>query len=167
MITTPAKRGAFQMQGDQWLVFIPQDLKRSEKKSTTIWFLEDWYRTQAEKLIPERIKHYQEILQVEPLKIRIRSFESQWGSCTSRKTLSFHWSLLIAPLEILDYVVVHELSHLVHMDHSRKFWNTVAKALPSYRQRRQWLRTHEASLRLDRIPHFLFPSPSGRGEGEG
>ena len=75
-------------------------------------------------------------------RIAIRDTRSRWGSCSSNGTLSFSWRLALAPRRVLDYVVVHELCHLVHHDHSRRFWSLVARVRPSYREERTWLSDH-------------------------
>jgi predicted metal-dependent hydrolase len=75
-------------------------------------------------------------------RITIRDTRSRWGSCSTTGTLSFSWRLALAPREILDYVVVHELCHLRHHDHSRRFWNLVGEVWPQYREHKAWLDAH-------------------------
>jgi predicted metal-dependent hydrolase len=75
-------------------------------------------------------------------RIAIRDTRSRWGSCSSRGALSFTWRLALAPRHILDYVVVHELCHLVHMDHSKRFWSLVERVRPDFRAERDWLNDH-------------------------
>jgi predicted metal-dependent hydrolase len=75
-------------------------------------------------------------------RIAIRDTRSRWGSCSSRGALSFTWRLALAPRHILDYVVVHELCHLVHMDHSKRFWSLVERVRPGFRAERDWLNDH-------------------------
>jgi predicted metal-dependent hydrolase len=75
-------------------------------------------------------------------RITIRDTRSRWGSCSTTGTLSFSWRLALAPREVLDYVVVHELCHLRHHDHSRRFWTLVAEAWPQYREHKAWLDNH-------------------------
>ena len=84
-------------------------------------------------------------------RLTIRHQKTLWGSCTPAGNLNFNCLLMLAPEEVRDYVVVHELCHLKHMDHSRAFWRAVEKALPGYRQQRKWLKENGHSLlaRLD------------------
>ncbi|MGE3759797.1 MAG: M48 family metallopeptidase [Pseudobdellovibrionaceae bacterium] len=85
-------------------------------------------------------------MRAHPTSVSIRGQTSRWGSCTSRGDINLNWKLLAAPPEIIDYVVIHELAHLTHMDHSPRFWGLVAEYFPSYRQAKKWLREHEAEL---------------------
>lgn len=75
-------------------------------------------------------------------RITIRDTRSRWGSCSTTGTLSFSWRLALAPREILDYVVVHELCHLRHHDHSKRFWSLVGEVWPQYREHKAWLDDH-------------------------
>jgi predicted metal-dependent hydrolase len=79
-------------------------------------------------------------------RIRIGGQRTLWGSCSPRGTLSFNWRLMLAPLEVLDYVVVHELCHLRVPDHSRRFWALVERQRPSWRRQRHWLYEHGPEL---------------------
>jgi hypothetical protein len=80
-------------------------------------------------------------------RIAIRDQRTRWGSCSSRGTLSFNWRLVLAPPEVMDYVVVHELCHLRHPDHSPRFWRLVEERRPGFAAQRTWLREHGAELR--------------------
>lgn len=79
-------------------------------------------------------------------RITLRDTRSRWGSCSSRGNLSYSWRLIMAPPEVLDYVAAHEVSHLVHMDHSRAFWMQVEAIFPNYKAPRTWLRDHGTQL---------------------
>ena len=79
-------------------------------------------------------------------RVQIRDQRTRWGSCSSRGTLSFNWRLALAPLEVLDYVVVHELCHLREPNHSVRFWRLVASRRPGWRRQRDWLTTHGPEL---------------------
>lgn len=84
-------------------------------------------------------------------RISYRFQRTRWGSCSARGDLSFNCLLLLCPPEVLDYVVVHELCHRRHMDHSGRFWAEVAVMLPDYQARRAWLREHGPAL-MARLP---------------
>ena len=107
-----------------------------------------WYKKQARVILFERVAFFARSQDVEPGKLRISSARTRWGSYSSRGTLSFTWRLVMAPLEIIDYVVVHELCHLKEMNHSRAFWERVETILPDYKRRRKWLKENGGALRL-------------------
>lgn len=114
--------------------------------------LEKRYRTAALDYIPKRVEYYADnyrfLLKNNYSRITIRDQKTRWGSCSSKGTLSFNWRLMLAPPGILDYVVVHELCHLSHMNHSREFWQCVEAVLPDYKERRKWLKEHGHELTL-------------------
>lgn len=114
--------------------------------------LEKRYRIAAKTYIPQRVayytSHYDYLIQRDYSSITIRDQKTRWGSCSSRGTLSFNWRLMLAPPTILDYVIVHELCHLTHMNHSKDFWNCVETILPDYKERRKWLKEHGHELTL-------------------
>jgi predicted metal-dependent hydrolase len=111
-------------------------------------YLTSWYKQQARKVIVERVNHYAAIAGLKFRSIAITTAETRWGSCSSNKTLNFNWKLIMAPLEVIDYVVTHELAHLTELNHSRNFWETVRKMYPLYREYRTWLRRNGERLRL-------------------
>lgn len=104
------------------------------------------YREEARKKFEERVAFYHPLTGGNYTSITVRDQRSRWGSCSSRGTLSFNYRLIFAPSEVLDYVVVHELCHLTHMNHSRDFWNMVASIMPEYKIRKKWLRDHGQEL---------------------
>ncbi|MBJ7328792.1 MAG: M48 family metallopeptidase [Solirubrobacteraceae bacterium] len=110
--------------------------------------IERWYRRAARAEIEPRVAEATAAIGVESTKLTIRNQRSRWGSCSATGALSFNWRLLLAPSEILDYVVWHEACHLVHMDHSPSFWGLLAAHRPDYRQPKRWLRRHGATLVL-------------------
>jgi hypothetical protein len=109
---------------------------------------ERWYRRQALRVLSERVEAYAARHGFAFSRIRITSARKRWGSCGHKGNLSFAWRLVMAPEPIIDYVVVHELAHLRHRGHSRRFWSKVASILPDFRQRENWLEEHGYLLRL-------------------
>jgi Predicted metal-dependent hydrolase len=101
--------------------------------------LKRFYYQQCKALVEERIRIYQKEFKMKPRSIRIIDDVSKWGSCNSKLELDFNWKLAMAPIEAIDYVVVHEMCHMVHLNHDRSFWRLVGKILPDYEKRNAWL----------------------------
>ena len=96
----------------------------------------------------QRVAHHAARVGVEPGRVQIRELGYRWASCRTDGELHFHWKCLMAPPKILDYIVVHELCHLHHRDHTNAFWNEVDKVMPDYRERKEWLRQRGAAMGL-------------------
>jgi len=103
-------------------------------------------RRAARELVTMLAEEEAEALEVSYSRIEIRDQRTRWGSCSPRGTLSFNWRLVLAPIDVLDYVVVHELCHLREPNHSPRFWRLVAERRPAWREQRAWLREHGAEL---------------------
>lgn len=101
--------------------------------------LKRFYYQRCKALIEARIRNYQPEFKMKPRAIRIVNDPSHWGTCNSKLEITFCWKLAMAPIEVLDYVVVHEMCHMIHMNHDRSFWRLVGKILPDYEQRSDWL----------------------------
>lgn len=110
--------------------------------------LESWYRGAAARHLASRVEHYAPRLGVEPASVAIRGQRTCWGSCSGQGRISLNWRLMMVPGAFADYVVVHELCHLRHMNHSPRFWAMVESAIPDYRQRARGLRALQGSLPL-------------------
>ncbi len=111
--------------------------------------LERWYREQADLLLQSRVRYWAEQTGLQPARVICRSYRRKWGCCNSRREVSFNWLLIMAPLWVIDYVIVHELCHLQEMNHSSRFWLLVERSYPQYRQAKRWL--HENGSRLHLI----------------
>ena len=111
--------------------------------------LEKRYRNAARQQFESRVAYFHRITGGNYTSVTVRDQNTRWGSCSSRGTLSFNYRLIFAPPAVLDYVVVHELCHLSHMDHSKNFWNMVASVMPEYGEYRKWLREHGQELTLE------------------
>lgn len=94
----------------------------------------------ARRILPERVRFYSARMGVQPAYVHITSAKTRFGSCNTKRGICFSWRLMRYPAEAIDYVVVHELAHLLHMDHSAAFYAAVAAVLPDYRERRALLR---------------------------
>lgn len=102
----------------------------------------------AKKYIPARVSYFAEKLGVEYGRITIRCQKTRWGSCSSEQNLNFNCLLMLAPPEVIDYVVVHELCHLKEMNHSNRFWNDVADIIPNYKEYADWLKKEGTQIML-------------------
>ena len=110
--------------------------------------LERWLRQMARLLINQRIRVINEKLKLPINRVFIKGQKTRWGSCSQQKNLNFNWRLVMAPLPVLDYIVAHELAHLVEMNHSKKFWKLVEQIHPGYKEHRAWLKKNGRMLTL-------------------
>ena len=110
--------------------------------------IERWYRRTARAEIAPRLDEAVAAVGRRYTKLTIRGQRTRWGSCSANGAMSFNWRLLLAPEEVLDYVIWHEACHLVHMDHSPRFWGLLEAHRPDYREPKLWLRRHGATLIL-------------------
>jgi predicted metal-dependent hydrolase len=113
--------------------------------------IEHWYREEALSRLTEAAAREARRLRVEYGRIGIRDPRTRWGSCSSRGNLSFSWRLVIAPAEVLEYVVVHELCHLRELNHSRRFYRLLDEARPGWHEQAAWLREFGQELHDYRI----------------
>ena len=106
----------------------------------------DWLKRQARRRIEERAAVYSLVLGVAPKRITIRDTSSRWGSCSSTRSLSFSWRLILAPPHVLDYVVAHEVAHLRELNHGPRFWRLVETLVPDVEKSTKWLSDNGALL---------------------
>ena len=109
-------------------------------------YLDSWYKTRALERLTDKTNRYAEQIGVSPSGISVRNFKSRWGSCDYRGQLLFNWNIIKAPHAIANYVVVHELCHLVHPNHSKDFWALVGRFDAAFREHRDWLKHQGGSL---------------------
>ena len=108
----------------------------------------DFYVEKGRRIFRERVAHFAPKIAVSPGPIAVKELGYHWASCGAGGALNFHWKTLMAPQTVIDYIVVHELCHLRHRDHSDAFWNEVDKVLPNFHMRKNWLRDNGAALDL-------------------
>jgi predicted metal-dependent hydrolase len=111
--------------------------------------LKKWYKKQAYDYITKRVEYYQNIIGVSVTDVSIKSRKTQWGSCDSNGCLTFSWRLVMARPSAIDYVVIHELCHRKHMDHSRDFWYLVQRYMPDFKEEKQWLEENSMNLSIE------------------
>ncbi|MEI6351512.1 MAG: SprT family zinc-dependent metalloprotease [Verrucomicrobiota bacterium] len=106
----------------------------------------DYYIARGTERITQRIQYFAPKAGVTPREISVRELGHRWASCSPTGNLAFHWKCMMAPPTIIDYIVLHELCHFHHLDHTDAFWNEVDKVMPDYGERKEWLRVHGAGL---------------------
>lgn len=133
----------------RWLeVPQPQCEQKDEARRQVIRAVERWYREHAETKFLQRVALYASRLGVRPNQVLVRSQAKRWGSCGRDGTLRFNWRIIMAPLSLVDYVVVHELCHLRYPSHDRRFWLLLATVIPDYQERRKAMRENGARYSL-------------------
>jgi len=120
--------------GDTLHIYVKQHEDERIKQA-----LKRFYYQQCKALVERRIQYNQSSFKLKPRSVRISDNKSNWGSCDSNMQLTFNWKLAMAPMDVIDYVVVHEMCHMVHLNHDRSFWRLVGKILPDYEQMQSWL----------------------------
>lgn len=100
----------------------------------------EWYKDHAQKKLQAKVRRYSKLMNVTSASLKIRDYKARWGSCSNKGHIQFNWKIIIAPNSAVDYVVVHELCHLVEHNHSANFWKLVKAVMPDYEIQRQWLR---------------------------
>lgn len=143
---TKVKKPAVSMESGVMALYLPEAADKEKIKL----FLKNWYISEARQLLEDRIKKYSSFIGVFPERLTIREQKTRWGSCSSKGNINFNWKLVMSPLEVVDYVVVHELCHLREMNHSEKFWRLVEAVIPQYKVYRKWLKDNGVALSLDK-----------------
>ena len=126
---------------------IPENISAIQKEKAISTLLSKIFSSLYLPAVKKRIDYWNEKqFQKEILKVNLRNNQSNWGSCSTNKTISISSRLLLAPPFVLDYIIVHELSHLVHHNHSAKYWALVEKVLPDYMLAEDWLKKNGESI---------------------
>lgn len=108
----------------------------------------DYFVSRGFERISQRVAYFAPKVGIMPDKLAVRELGHRWASCSPNGNLAFHWKCMMAPPRVIDYIVVHELCHFHHLDHSEAFWNEVDKVMPDYLERKEWLRKNGAAMDL-------------------
>lgn len=127
---------------DQFYIAVQSQLQANE-------LLRNWYITQAHQYLLPKIKQFAQRLGVQYNRIRITNLQYRWGSCTPQNNLHFNWRLIKAPMSVIEYIIVHELVHLLEPNHTPVFWNIVGVQLPHYEKAKDWLKLNGHHLEID------------------
>jgi len=127
---------------DHTRFYIPPEMEPEDIKAACVFI----YRMLAKRLLTEKTLAFAKIMSVNPTTVRINGARTRWGSCSTKKSINYSWRLVMADDEVIDYVIIHELTHLMEMNHSASFWRIVESAIPDYQARRARLK--ELQIRL-------------------
>lgn len=120
--------------------------KEQKRRETIRNELIKWYREHAQEKIKERVNKYKEQIGVEPNNIKVKKQKKRWGSCSNKGNLNFNWKIIMAPMSVVDYIVIHELTHLKYSNHSKGFWKLIEAIIPNYKEKQEWLRINGPTL---------------------
>ncbi|WP_318617138.1 SprT family zinc-dependent metalloprotease [Sporosarcina sp. YIM B06819] len=136
----------FKFSQGTFLAEVPATINKDQYRDALFPLYEDWIKTKALKYVNNRISRYTTILQINPSTISIKNQEQRWGSCTPSGKVLLNWRIFLAPVSVIDYVLIHELAHLKHLNHSTQFWETIKMLQPNYEEKKDWLRINGPSL---------------------
>ena len=139
------KTRTVKLSNGQLVVTLPEGSKSPDNIKDT---LVQWYRTHADRKLRQKVERYAPIVGKQPACVSVRTFKSRWGSCSTNGNIQFNWNIIIAPQRIVDYVVVHELCHLLEHNHSTRYWKHVTRVLPDHRECKAWLKENGRSLTI-------------------
>lgn len=136
------------LEAGRFVTCVPHSASGELKETLIREILMGWYVQHAEDRLSERMALYAPKLDVKPSAMVVKQQAKRWGSCTKRGVVNLNWRIIMAPMSIVDYVVVHELCHLRYENHTPEFWRALSSVLPDYEMRRLWLRVNGASLTI-------------------
>ena len=140
--------GEVKLKNGYLTVTLPNGASAGAAERSVQQSLKNWYQTRALEKLKEKTKRYAAILGVNPQSVDVKEYKARWGSCSSSGDVSYNWRIIIAPHHIVDYIVVHELCHLLEHNHGAKYWKHVQTVIPNYKECRHWLKTHGMNLKI-------------------
>ncbi len=136
------------LKGKYLLINIEKSLGDNQQTQYIKDQLIEWYKDKAYLKCKERMALYSNRIEIQPSEIKIKDLKSRWGSCSQKGALNFNWKIIMAPMRIVDYVIVHELCHLRYHDHSPDFWKQIGLLIRDFKDKKEWLRVHGALLNI-------------------
>lgn len=132
----------------KFIASVPAEMSDVDRRDALRSLLQQWYIAAGQAKINERLKLYSAKLGVTPSKLVIKDQKMRWGTCTDQHAIYINWRVMMAPMRVIDYVLVHELAHIKYSNHSSEYWQFVRSILPDYEDRKDWLRVNGPLLTL-------------------
>lgn len=136
------------LEGQVLEVYLPQNLQDRDCAPNVQAALLTWYKAQAYRVLQHKLDNQAQRMKVIFQTFRLKEQKTRWGSCSSKGNLNLNWRIIMAPDAAIDYIIIHELAHLTHLNHSKKFWQRVAEFMPEYAHWKKWFKDHGQELRL-------------------
>ncbi len=118
------------------------------KKDKAKGLFVNFYKDKLKDKLNPIINRYKGLLNVNPKDVKVMELQNRWASCTTKGNVNFHWKCAMAPIDVLNYIVAHELTHLIHQNHTKEFWNELDKVVPNYEKQLNWLKKNGAGMDL-------------------
>ena len=135
-----------ELRDGRFIARMPSELQGEARSQRIAEELREWYREHARQKLSQRARMHAKRMRLKLGKANVGDYRRQWGSCHQSGDILFNWKIIIAPMRIIDYVVVHELCHLVHRNHSPEYWKLLFRYLPDYTESKEWLRVNGGLL---------------------
>lgn len=143
-----ASNGTLTFQSGRFIATVPKSSSPSWREEHLRQAFRVWYIEHGTAKVQQRMSLFAPRLGLEPSKVVVKDQQARWGSCTKNGTINVNWRVLMAPMRIADYVIVHELGHMIHANHSSDFWAFISSVMPDYDERKEWLRVNGATLTI-------------------
>jgi predicted metal-dependent hydrolase len=148
IFTHKEKTPRIHFNGKSFDVFIDGTIDEESRKSIIERAFKKWFIRIAGEVYKERVDYYAKIIGLSYKDIKIKEQKTRWGSCSGKKNLNFNWKVILSPMWVLDYVVVHELCHLRYMNHAKEYWAMVERYMPDFKKAQEWLKKNGMGLKL-------------------
>jgi hypothetical protein len=148
ILPSNSKRPNLKVRENRMIITLHKFIGKNDGTNSVKKAIRDFYRKKAEEVIRDRLDHFNAHYGFRFHRVAFRDQKSRWGSCSRAGNLNFNWRLIMAPIEVIDYVVVHELCHLGQMNHSSRFWALVEQVMPDHKVHRKWLKDNSSFLCL-------------------
>lgn len=146
---TQLKRIKVQREENVMMVSIPDFIVGEKRKELIKNSIMTWYKNEAKRVFKYKLDYYSQVMDLEYNRLRVKNQRTRWGSCSSKKNINLNWKILLAPNDVIDYIIIHELTHMKYMNHSQEFWQSVARYIPEYTSQKRWLKENGKNLSIE------------------